>query len=473
MKSRILYFLFIPLVLFSSCGKDFTTLSPESERSSAEFYTTSTDFNTAVKGAYSALQLDGTFGLNYVLTSVMRSDNTSNGGGASGLAAEYEHIDQFQIVLTSSLVQETWSDSYKGISRSNRILDQIDDVDFNNSEKEQYKGEALFIRSLIFYKLAVTFGNIPLKLKPTEGVNRKVNQVSADKVYAQIIDDLEKASDLLPDNYSEDNTGRATSWAAKALLGKVYLTNGQPGDAKTPLNEIVTNGPFQLAPNYSDIYGPDNENNVESIFEVQFQKGGIGEGSYYTDMFTPLGTTLVGGGNAPQQVTESIHDAYDKVNDKRFKDDDHIAINDTSGTNQPNWWVPKYASAPSDNLDASNNWIVLRYADVLLMLAEAEGAPGGYDYIDEVRSRAGLGPISRSGSLSFEEKLLKERRLELSFEGKRWADLLRFGKAKEAMANQLTQQNGTSVSESDIHLLFPIPQQEIDAAENLEQNSEY
>jgi hypothetical protein len=238
---------------------------------------------------------------------------------------------------------------------------------------------------------------------------------------------------------------------------------GNKTEAATVLQDVVDNGPYSLVADYADLWGPSNENNSESIFEVQFKAGGIGEGSGYTDMFTPLGTSGgVGGGNAPQQVTTDVYNSYEAT-DQRLSD----SIVDTAA-NPANYWVLKYASSPFGPLDADNNWYVLRYADVLLMLAEAVGEPNGYQYINQVRSRAGLGPIGAADPGTYEEKLLQERRAEFAFEGQRWPDLLRFGMAKQVMAAQLGK------SQDDINLLYPIPQREIDVApDQMQQNPGY
>jgi hypothetical protein len=460
----------VSVFLFNSCGKDFTSLSPQSQRSSDNYYKSKTDFNTALMGVYSSLQLNGTYRQAYILELGQRSDNLISGGGQSGLAEVFSRLDKFDMLPTANLLEETWSDSYKGIDRANNILARIDNADFDEALKDQYKGEALFIRSLLYYNLAVIFGNIPLKLKPTNSIKRNLSQVDASKIYGQISGDLDEAAQLLPENYSADNTGRATSWAAKALEGKVLLTSGNKTKAKTVLKDIVENGPYHLLSNFADIFGPNNKNNAESIFEVQFKSGGIGEGSMYTDMFFhPGGDNIgVGGGNIPEEITESIRDAFES-GDKRFP----VSVLDTSAS-QGNWAVPKYDGTTSGPLDDDVNWIVLRYADVLLMYAEALGEPEGYTYINKVRTRAGLGSISSSSTETYDEQLLHERRVELAFEGQRWPDLLRFGEAKKVMAKQLTQQFGNQYTEDQIHLLYPIPQQEIDNSEgSLKQNPGY
>lgn len=161
MKKSLLILL-LP-VLFISCSEDFTVLGPISERNVVNYYKTQSDFEVAINGAFDALQSNGTFGVNYVLFMEMRADNTENGGGATGLAATLEQLDKFDELDTASELNNTWIASYEGIARANTILSRIDEVSFTSDDlKNRIKGEALFIRSLLYYHLGVIFGNVPL-----------------------------------------------------------------------------------------------------------------------------------------------------------------------------------------------------------------------------------------------------------------------------------------------------------------------
>lgn len=467
MKKRILLFL-IPALLVISCGDDFTNLSPLSQRNVESFYNTASDFEVAINGAYDALQANGTYNNNYTLLFEMRADNSANGGGATGLAQAFERLDNFNELVDNNESGDAWSASYEGISRVNRILAELDkDPEISASLADRIRGEALFIRSLLYYNLAVAFGNVPLQLDAVSSPDVEINQVDAATVYNQISGDLQTVvdNDLLPASYSGDNIGRATSGAAATLLGKIYLTMGQNSDAETVLRTVE--GQYDLLDNYEDLWGPDNENNAESIFEIQFKAGGLGEGSRFTDIYTPLGEGGgVGGGNAPQIVTEDIVNAFDENNDERF--DATFTLNQETA-DPDDYYVEKFASDPFGPFDAENNWIELRYADVLLMLAEAIGeSTEAYGYINQVRNRAGLGDIGPGDPGTFEEKLLEERRREFAFENKRWPDLKRFGMAKQVMSQHL------SLPESRITLLYPIPQQEISVApDDMQQNPEH
>lgn len=452
MKKLILTLL-LPL-LFISCSEDFTVLGPISERNVVNYYKTQTDFEVAINGAFDALQSNGTFGVKYVLFMEMRADNTANGGGATGLAETLEDIDTFGEIPTASELNDSWIASYDGIARANTIISRIDAVTFTSDDvKNRIKGEAHFIRSMLYYHLAVIFGNVPLvTAEVTAPQNMNLNQVSADQVFAQIATDLTAAEGLLP------TTGRVSSGAAAALLGRVYLQAGDNASAVAPLKRVVASNVYSLEANYADIWGPANEGSSEILFQVEFMSGNVGEGSSFTDMYTASGVAGgVGGGVAPQTVTQDFIDSYE-AGDLR-----------QGATLSESATVEKFEDNPTSPFDSDVNWVEIRYAEVLLNLAEAvgEGAEG-YGYINQVRARAGLAAIDGTTPGSYNDKLLHERRIELAFENKRWPDLLRHGKAKSVMASHL------SIGEGSVTLLFPIPQSQIDVApDEMSQNAEH
>ena len=401
----------------------------------------------------------------------MRSDNTDQGPDQTGLARTLFLINQFQETTTNGVVQQTWLDAYDGIERCNVILDNVENLSDSNLQ-DQVRGEALFLRSLLYYHLAVGFGNVSLRTTATTGPDdaaTATSQVPAEEVYTQIASDLETAQDLLP-NRSELSTGEigtATSGAANALLGKVYLTLAQSSDAETALRRVVQSNEYRLLDNYGDLWGPDNENNAESIFEVQYTAGGSGEGSPFTNTFSPSAVLQTGEGLAENRPTPSLVDAYAEGGERRAASID-TTYQDEEGETVNARYITKFESDPFANFDAENNWVVLRYADVLLMLAEAIGPSGeAWDLIDEVRNRAGLADAQRT---DFYETLLAERRVELAFENHRWPDLKRFNQYLSGVAEDRL---GVEVSDlSGFNLLYPIPQREVDVAD-LTQNDGY
>jgi len=441
-----------------SCN-DFTTIAPTSQATLETSLRSESDFELAVNSVYSALMLNGNYGLNYILTQEMRADNADNGGGPTGLAATVEEIDTFSELPINDNIEVVWRDSYVGVNRANAILERIDDAQINEEVKNRIKGEALFLRSLYYYHLALTFGNIPLRLESTTSPNETLTQVSADEVFDQIISDLTQAEDLLPATFTGENVGRVTSGAAATLLAKTFLFTGDNQNAEQALRRIIDSNVYSLLDDFNNLWGAENENNAESIFEVQFRSGGTGTGSPYVDMYTPS-PAGAGGGNAVQDVTDDIFNAFEE---------DDLRRDATIFFDDGDMFVKKYEGETFTELDSDLNFMVFRYADVLLMLAEAIGeSEEAYDLINQVRDRAGLSPIDGSTPGSFEEKLLRERRVELAFENHRWYDLLRFGVAKSVMSEFL------NLSESDITILYPIPQREIDVSNgNLVQNPEH
>ena len=466
LTTRVILALSTVLVL-SGCSEDFTRLSPISDRNVENFYKNQTDFTVAINGAYSTLAGNGAYNRSYVLLHEMRSDNTMNGGGNTGLAEVFFRIAHFSELATASELSSPWTTAYQGIARTNTILDRLDALE-DGDFKERIRGEALFIRSLFYYQLAVLWGNVPLQLEPVTSPDIEINQVSADVIYDQIAADLEIAQGVLPASYSGADVGRATSGAANTLLGLVYLTDGERGLAEAALRRVTGSGQYDLVDDYTDLWGVSNENNMESVFELQYKAGGTGTGSQFTDYYTPLGDGGgVGAGNAPQVLSPDIQYLHEVQ--YGVAEDDARGVDGTWGfqvdeAGDTTWYIAKWESTPFGPGDADNNFPVFRYADVLLMLAEALGeTPEAYDLINEVRARAGVTPISAATPGTFEEKLLFERRLEFITEGKRWADLLRFGVARSVMAS-FDPLVAAGLTEGDIREVYPIPQGEIDVA---------
>lgn len=472
---RLVVGLLAATVFLSGCDS-FVDKSPISNPTKETFYTTEEDFETALNGAYDALQQEGTFSNNYWVLFEMRSDNTDQGQDVTGLARALFEVNQFIERSGSEIVQQTWIDTYDGIERCNIILDELDALP-DGAFKEQVRGEALFLRSLFYYHAAVAWGNVTLKTEPTRGAGEAATVGGQTEgpgaVYEQISGDLDTAQELLPSSYGEAEIGKATSGAANALLGKVYLTMGQPDEAQTALQRVIGSGEYQLLDDYGDLWGPDNENNEESIFEVQYTTTS-GEGSSFTNTFSPSADLQAGEGLAENRPTESMKDAYFDLDGERFAASMDTTYEDAEGVTQEARYVTKFESDPFANFQAENNWVVLRYADVLLMMAEAVGpqetAPDGrsaWDLINEVRDRAGLSDVPEN---NFYRRLLRERRVELAFENHRWPDLKRFNRYIQGVARDRL---GDEIDDlSSFNTLFPIPQREVDVV-GLSQNDGY
>ena len=449
-----------------SCSQEFTDLNPVTQRNVNGFYLTAGDMTTAINAAYKAPQLNGAYNQSYWIMQEMRSDNTDQGPDGTGLGAELTVIDNFSEIATSEIVTAAYTDSYLGIARCNIVLDRIGGIAMDANLKERIRGEALFLRSLFYYNLAVSFGRIPLSLTEPKSVAEglAMPQVAAPRVYQQLITDLQSAEAALPVKYAAADIGRATKGAAAALLGKVMLTAGDKAGAATVLKRIVDTYGYKLLPDYAGLWGLANKNNAESIFEVQFKGGGTGTGNAFTNAFSPLLRQTTGA--YKNRPTVGMMNAFEAGDDRFLKSMDTSYVNSSGGlishSRNDTRFITKFGKENAFNEnDASYNFMVLRYADVLLMLAEALGeSPEAYGYINQVRARAKLSPVSAASPGTFEDKLLRERRVELAFENHRWADLLRFGKARELMQGQ----------GKNARLLFLIPQRELDINSSYTQN---
>lgn len=485
MKLKNITYIIGAVIILSSCGKNFIELNPISQTSVAQFYRNSSDINIALMGVYDALQRPGQYGSQWKLAE-LRSDNTEAGGGTP----EDTQLDQFQISTTSASIDAAWRDFYVGIARSNTLLNRIAAVDMDAKLKNQYIGEAKFLRALMYFNLVRTFGKVPLVVdeivSSAEGYSYGRNEVP--EVYNQIISDLKDSDEKLPVAYTGNDIGRATKGAAKSLLGKVYLTLGNFPEAATKLKEVIDLNVYALLPKYADVFLPANAFNKESVFEVSFKAGGIGEGSESVNRFFPrgdIGGQLgIGQGADANRPTADMLAAYEKQNniiiDQRYYASMDTGFRANNGRFTRVNFVKKYFSIPFLPFDADNNWPVLRYADVLLMYAEAlnevNKAPGAIALanINLVRQRAGLVPLNNTLDYhAFQLAVEKERRVELAFENHRWFDLVRSGKAVAVMNDHFRRLNVTTMMQG-FHLIFPVPQSQVDVNPGLiKQNPGY
>ncbi len=470
---------------FSSCS-DFLEQNPQTDLSENDFYKTADDILSAVNGAYSSLQEGDIYGNWYVFGEIP-SDNTRN--QLSGSVTTQNEFDQFYIDTQNSMIANFWKAAYKVINRTNTILGRIDGIEINTELANRYKLECKFIRALMYFNLVRVYGDVPLVLKEISiSESYDILREPKENVYNQIITDLKEAQDL-PVSYSTAEDGRATQGAAKALLANVYMTLHKYAEAETILAEIINSGRYSLLENtpgslnidgYKNVFSPVNHNSKEGIFEIQFLKGGYGEGSNYANNFAPenSGTNVVavggtGGNNIPEM---DIYNAYEEGDLRR---DFSMSLGYYDNRKNNEWvesrYVCKFMDVPYQNNDASNNYPVIRYADVILMYAEALNQNGktaeACKYLNMTRRR-GFGyqttetspvDLQTTDKAQFALMVEQERRVELAFENHRWFDLIRTGRAVEVMRSK-----GFSLNETN--LICPIPQKQIDVNPKLTQN---
>lgn len=457
----------------SGCSDTFLELAPISQTGAINFYKTPADFQASITGAYATLQQAGMYG-NWFLFTDERSDNTEQEEN-SGVSQPYGDFDIFQVGTTNPYIVENWNAHYQLINRVNTILDRIVDVSFTNAtQKDQFTGEALFLRALAYFNLVQVYGDVPLVTKAITPAEAYASlRTPAADVYKQIIDDLTQAATKLPLRYTGNDVGRASKGAAQGLLGKVYLTRRQFTEATQTLKALIDANTYQLLPRYADVFVDANANNAESLFEVGYRSNSQGEGSSFATMFAPkLGALVVtgaGGGQGYNRPTKDMISAYEPGDTRKDVSLSESWPNGTSVANDP--YVKKqYMTRLINPYDGDANWIVLRYADVLLMYAEslneAAQPTQALPYLNQIRKRAGLPDKTVLSQAELRLAIEQERRVELAFEGHRWFDLLRTDRALAVM-----RAKGKVLSERD--LLFPISQQQRDINPALTQNSGY
>ncbi|HMO38141.1 MAG TPA: RagB/SusD family nutrient uptake outer membrane protein [Saprospiraceae bacterium] len=453
--------LFFTLLLsLASCSEDFINLAPISQSNSANFYKTADDINQAVIAAYDALQEGGQYadnGFDHYME--VRSDNTYN-DNVTQSAGNLSNFDNFALRSDNPRLNTTWSSCYRGIQRCNIVLNRIGAIEMDETIRNIRKGEVKFLRALTYFNLVRIWGDVPLVLNEIENTFEAFEHTRQpkDEVYAEIIKDLQEAAAALPNSFDAANVGRATKGAAQTLLGKVYLTRGQYNEAATILEQVINVGTYKLLDNFKAVFEVANKNNAESIFEVQFKSGTNGEGLNITPPWDPS--------DANNRPSNNILNFFVAENDPRLD----MSVDTASG--KP--YSAKRVDVRGSDGAFGFNVMVLRYADVLLMAAEALNEVGynngkAFDYLNQVRSRVGV-PTYTTATLpnqqNFRLAIEKERRLELAFENHRWFDLLRTGRALDVMKAAAGGNDASALAYTitENQLLFPIPQTQIDAS---------
>lgn len=446
---KILVLASLATLLITSCGDSFFDLEPASSVTIDKVYKTASDYNVAVIGCYAKLQSQVNF---YTECCEYRSDNLSLGAPTAGTQDRYD-IDHFTEKPSNGILSSYWANFNNNVYRCNLLLDQIDGANFAENLKKQYKGEAMFIRALNYFNMYRIWGGVPATKHVVSAAEAlKVARYSDEQMFDLIAGDLKEIVDnnYLPETYSSADMGRATSGAAKALLGKVYLTFHKWTEAKDILSQLI--GKYQLVSPIAQVFDVDNKNNNEIIFAVHFNKEIEGEGhSYWYNLTNASDDT---------NQTSSLLNTF-PTGDARKDLITYVQVEKNVRL------MNKFYDTKSPTFKTvGNDQILLRYADVLLMYAEAlneiqyDASEGSLalKYLNAVRQRAGISNLTVK-QLPTQEKfrkgILVERQREFPYEGQRWFDLVRMGFAKSVMA-----ENGVEIK--DYQLLFPIPQQEIE-----------
>jgi len=502
---------FILLMLgYTACNhKDFLVLEDPNNLSDANFYQTAEDVAIAVNAAYTGLSNRGLYKRQFGAIEYMNGDFTITSGGF-----QFAGLNGFNFLPTENdIVQSVWDECYRGIAKCNLVLDRAPEVeDFQDDDLKpllnRYLAEVRFLRGLYYFHLVTLYGDVPLIQTTVLGAtdeNFKPKRTDASVIWQAVEEDLTYARDNLPkkEEYASEDLGRASAGAAQGYLGKALLYQEKYSEAASAFRDVMAAaeggnekyGTYILLTDFGDVHGATTDNHDESLFEVQFANTGGNiwasddtgqepESYYMGTEFAPWGTRFA---NAypSDELNQFFDDHADQAGDRRFwtiarYGDDwdgrtfsatliHSRITSAGGNTGVRKWTDDGKGGGGARLSSGTNMRILRYADILLMYAEAENEVNGpseaiIELIEKLRQRANAVETDLPAAGTFTKQSLfeliqEERRLELTFEFVRYFDLQRWGQ-QDLMPGFQTGKNE----------LIPIPQREIDLNENLTQN---
>lgn len=393
-----------------------------------------------------------------------------------------------------------WRRNYEGITRANTVIELVPNVDMDPGLREQLIAEAKFLRAFYYFELVRVYGGVPIITNVLSGPNELegVTRNSVEEVYALIERDLTEAIAILPNSHPGDELGRATKWASMTMLAKVHMTQQEFAPANDLLDQIINSGEFGLAADYESLFGepsehqlfPDKDGNLvnENIFDIQWRQDERNDfiqswvGSRDVEVG---GVTAIGGGWENMLPTQDFLNMFEE-GDARLPisyvteiDGNVLESPRTPGAGPITGKYLNPNGVPPRGNNGGQNTYLFRYADVLLLRAEAEnelnGPANALPFINQVRERAQLPPLEGLDQESLRQAIRKERATELSFEGHRKYDLLRWGTFVQTIRNVQEPAMETPRNNiQDFHVLMPIPQREIDISNgSITQNPGY
>ncbi len=416
----------------------------------------------------------------WIGVSSITSDDANKGSDPGDTGADKNLLDDLTFTSTSISFNEVWESNYQGIARANQALNYLPDLDIDEDLRARLIGESKFLRAEFYFRLVRMFGGVPLikgvpNIQNQEDINAANTRVSKEDTYAFITSDLNDAIESLPVSYAATNLGRATKGAALTLLAKVNMYQGNWQEVLTLTNQVMGLG-YSLTPDYEDIWKEIGENNSESIFEIQARGETPNKG--VQGYFVVQGARGAGGwGWGFNTPTEDLTNFYEEGDERKdatiiFRGEtlwDGFLVAET--VSNPRYNQKAYVSRTMESFnggdwESNKNVRILRYAEVLLMNAEAAINVGGdaKTPLNMVRNRAGLESLDNVTLMD----VWRERRAELAFEHDRYFDLVRQGRAGVVL-----RAHGKNFVDGK-HELFPIPQAQIDLSKGqLMQNPGY
>lgn len=463
-----------------SCSDDFLNLTPKSNMNEEDFYKSEADFGTARTSAYATLYNEYGPECGPSFTELLSDECETKEGkvlitSTTGSNSDVYPFTSYALEPSNTVVKHIWQTGYADLNVINKTLDKlVASTDFAATKTGKgYQAELRFLRALYHFNLVREFGEIPIADHSlTVNESRSLNRSDISDVYTFILNDLKYAVENLPLKSETTQGGQITKGAAETCLGEVYLTLGDKASAATALKDVIDSKQYALVDNYADLWSMNHKNCPESILEVQYVAGAGNPSSPYFEAYAPYENfSITAQGYGLNQVTDRLYDSYE-AGDVRRDISISTSYKDRSGKVVPakyenKWFDPNYIK--NGSYYYGNNFIVYRYADVLLMYAEATGDAS---YLNQVRHRVGLPGFGEAGYPSDKYPTLAlaiehERNVELALEFHRWYDLKRTGRA----TTLLTDAKGKAITED--MLVLPVPLVERQVNPGLTQNAYY
>lgn len=478
MKNKLIriLFSFALIGLATACSEDFLEKEPLGEITEDAYFRTETHAIEATNAVYNILRRWEVHVFSYVGMTDIVSDDADKGSTQTDASFLLE-IDNLSYNATNIAPLTVWNGYYQGIHRANVAIARIPDIEMDANLKSRLIGENKFLRAYFYLNLVRWFGDVPLNTEPLTPDQFVQPRAPKDQVYAQIIQDLEEAAAALPLSYPNSDKGRATKGAANGLLARVYMTLGDFPKMEQKALEVINSAQYSLYPDYAQLFRYVGELSSESVFEVVTTPDdqGLG-GSQYNEVQGVRGVPNLGWGfNRP---SDDLIAAYEPGDPRReatilyvgeILPDGSAIVEDNPETINERYnqkaWVPRRQDGR--NGAGGGNIRILRYADILLMAAEALNENGktqeALTYLNQVRTRARgnrppsvLPNVTVTDKAQLRQRIWQERRVELALEQHRWFDLVRQGRVSAVM-----KAHGKNFQEGK-NELFPIPQNEVD-----------
>lgn len=486
-------------VVAAGCSDDFLDTDIPGKLPTAEFYKTDADAMQATTAVYDMMQSEYVWGFASVyMLKTMPSDESNAAGASPGDQPGYQTLDKFNFDSENDIILKVWRTIYYTINRANQVINRVQpDTDL----RKRLIAEAKALRAYNYFDLVALWGEVPLVLNDIEPKDFTAQQrAGVSEVYAQIEKDLTEAIAVLPtkDQYGAGDKFRISKGTAQAILGKAYLYQEKWTQAAEQFEQVIASGQYGLEENFGFIFSKGGEFGMESLLEVSYTdqtgSGRARESNQYIQLMgikathytMAPGDSLAGGGWAFNSPTAKLYDAFVSAGDVERRKHTLMSVEELRAMggdwNNPDYYEfegvirRKYgnyltesslANGGSISSNYLTNWRFIRYADVLLMAAEAYFRMGDEDSarteLNKVRNRAQLPDITATGNDLF-EAIVTERQLELAFEGVRFPDLVRWGRAAQELASR-----GFIAGK---HELLPIPNDDVRSG-GLSQNPNY